>query len=585
MKGKFAAATFPFFIFNNSFRLFFIFYSYICKIIDIWLRYRVKTNSSNNKNQPKPDNTTNQTTMIRTFTLLILGLMAAAGYAQSATDWGHLVPEQEYSYERFVPVSGYYTPAKSGVMRCYSTGSVINAYTDAERSEILEYSNFYYGASGESVRVYNLEEGNTVYFGNNNPLDAGTFRISVDNEEIKLGRVIPEVSETPLSISTEYKLSVIFNVPVKCTKCRLEVNGESAEINPDIYDSLIEINWFATLRQWYREGKISAGDILSVTFTGLRDINDSQNRPDFGEGAGKLVLRYTMAGRPAELVSQSGTPNSGVADMKTYYLPNGDEGLVKLVFSDPLDPTCRPKAEIQYGDQDNIELGMYFEYPPVSIDGETLTVDLRGVTRIPEELVPGLPARPEIYLYISNIRSTDGQYVLTGTAASPVTFGYRYNVRKVLFSIAADWVPVSGSALAAGTPMEIWVLNGKQISFDTVDFSYMKDGVAAKVSVPYSELKVETDPYDPNTCSFFLEAPALDADADSEINVSFGGLLCADGLDHTSDIFVRYKADTSGVEAVEAADSDAVYFDLTGRRVLSPSKGIYISDGKKIVIK
>ena len=523
--------------------------------------------------------------MIRTFTLLILGLMAAAGYAQSATDWGLLVPEQEYAYERFVPVSGYYTPAKSGVMRCYSTGSVINAYTDAERSEILEYSNFYYGASGESVRVYNLEEGNTVYFGNNNPLDAGTFRISVENEEIKLGRVIPEVSETPLSISTEYKLSVIFNVPVKCTKCKLEVNGESAEINPDIYDSLIEINWFATLRQWYREGKISAGDILSVTFTGLRDINDSQNRPDFGEGAGKLVLRYTMAGRPAELVSQSGTPNGGVADMKTYYLPNGDEGLVKLVFSEPLDPTCRPKAEIQYGDQDNIELGMYFEYPPVSIDGETLTVDLRGVTRIPEELVPGLPARSEIYLYISNIRSTDGQYVLTGAAASPMTFGYRYNIRKVLFSIAADWVPVSGSALVAGTPMEIWVLNGKQISFDTVDFSYMKGGVAAKVSVPYSELKVETDPYDPNTCSFFLEAPVLDADADSEINVSFGGLLCADGLDHSSDIFVRYKADTSGVEAVEAADSDAVYYDLTGRRVLSPSKGIYISDGKKIVIK
>ena len=115
--------------------------------------------------------------------------MAAAGYAQSATDWGLLVPEQEYAYERFVPVSGYYTPAKSGVMRCYSTGSVINAYTDAERSEILEYTNGYYGASGEFVRVFNIEEGNTVYFGNNNPLDGGKFRISVDNEEIKLGRV------------------------------------------------------------------------------------------------------------------------------------------------------------------------------------------------------------------------------------------------------------------------------------------------------------------------------------------------------------------------------------------------------------
>ena len=523
--------------------------------------------------------------MIRTFTLLILGLMAAAGYAQSATDWGLIVPNQEYSYEKMTPVSGYYTPEKSGTMRCYSTGSVINVYSDAERSEVLDYTNFYYGSSGESVRVYSIAEGNTLYFGNSFPLDGGTFRISVENEEIKLGQVIPAISDTPLSISTNYKLSVIFNVPIKCTKCKLEVNGESAEVTPDIYDSLIEVNWFATLRQWYREGKISSGDVLSVTFTGLRDANDSQNRPDFGEGAGKLVLRYTMAGRPAELIGQSGTPNSGVPDMKTYYLPNGDEGIVKLVFSEPLDPTCRPKAEIQYGDQDNIELGMYIENPPVSVEGETVTIDLRGVTRLPEEMVPGLAPLPMIALYVSNIKSADGQFVLTGTASSPVTFGFSYNIRKVLYSIAADWVPVSGSALVAGTPMEIWVLNGKQISFESVDFSYVKDGVTAKISVPYSELKVETDSYDPNALLFYLSAPAVDADADSEINVTFGGLLCADGLDHSSDIFVRYKADTSGVDAVEAADADAVFFDLTGRRVQNPSSGIYIRNGKKVIIK
>lgn len=39
----------------------------------------------------------------------------------------------------------------------------------------------------------------------------------------------------------------------------------------------------------------------------------------------------------------------------------------------------------------------------------------------------------------------------------------------------------------------------------------------------------------------------------------------------------------SAVSAVEAADADAEYYDLTGRRVLNPSKGIYIVNGKKVI--
>lgn len=42
----------------------------------------------------------------------------------------------------------------------------------------------------------------------------------------------------------------------------------------------------------------------------------------------------------------------------------------------------------------------------------------------------------------------------------------------------------------------------------------------------------------------------------------------------------------AGVEGVEAAeDTDAPYYDLQGRRVINPEKGIYIRNGKKIVIR
>lgn len=507
---------------------------------------------------------------------------AASVNAAAPMDLGEMQPDMVYEFDLLVPVMGYYTPVESGVMRTFNTGDEIGVYKDEAHQEEIYSQQSFYSASGEKVRVYPVTQGETVYFYNPAPIAGGLFRFSVGKEEIELGSVDP-ATENVLSLSTAYRVELAFNVSVKCSKCTVEINGESAELTPEVVDSYISVNWFNTLRQWYRDGKINEGDVLTLTLTGIRDEYDSSNRPDFGDGVGKLVLKYTMAGRPAELVREIGTPNSGVSDFMTYYLPGSDQGLVSLIFSDDIDPDCNPVAEIQYGDSDNIEAGMYFEYPPVSVDGNTVTVNLQGVTRFPDEMVPGLPAQSGIALLVSNIKTPDGQYVLTGQVASPLSYGFSYNLKSVVYSIAADWMPLPGSALGSGDDMEIWVLNGQHIMFDSVDFSYIKDGSSAVASVPYSDLKMTVDSED--ALLYNLSAPVMDADPDTEIAVSLGGMQCADGLDHSSDIFVKYKSSTSGVEAIQDAGSNSEYFDLTGRRVKSPSKGIYISDGKKIIIK
>ena len=510
---------------------------------------------------------------------------AASVNAAEPMDYGEMQPDVVYEYTGMVPVMGFYTPSESGVMRCYSTGEEISVYEDAAHEVEMISSQSFYSAAGEKVRIYSVNEGQTVYFYNAFPVAGGNFRFTVGKESIGLSSIYPKVGDAPVSLSENYDVTAFFSIPVKCSKCTVEVNGEKAEINPNVVDSSITVNWFNTLREWYRAGKIESGDVLTLTLTGIRDASDSSNRPDFGDGPGKLVVRYTMAGRPAELIREVGTPASGMTDFLTYYLPGSSEGKVSLIFSGDLDPKCNPSVELQYGDVDNIEAGMYFEHPPVSIEGNTLIVDLQGVSRFPEQMIPGLPAQSTINLIISKVRSADGQYVLTGYAASPYSFGYSYRLKSMVYSIAADWLPVAGSDLASGDRMEIWVLNGEKILFDSVDFSYLKDGVPAVVSVPYSALTVEKDEYSDDALLFYLSAPALDADAGSEITVTFGGLKCADGLDHSSDILVRYKASSSGVDAVESADADAVYYDLTGRRVVSPSKGIYICGGKKVVIR
>lgn len=518
---------------------------------------------------------------------LLSSVVVCAAVSMNAADpqdFGEMQPDVAYDYEMLVPVMGYYTPLESGIMKSYSTGDEIGVYRDADHQDEIFSQQSFYTASGEKARVYTVEKGETVYFYNPAPIAEGKFRFVVEKEQIELGLVSPS-TENVLSISTAYRAEIAFNLSVKCSKCKIEVNDVSAEIAPVVVDSYITVNWFNTLRQWYRDGKINEGDTLTLTLTGIRDEYNASNRPDFGDGPGKLVLKYKMAGKPVELIRETGTPSSGVYDFLTYYLPGGSEGHVSLMFSGDLDPECHPVAEIKYGDPDNIEAGMYTEHPPVKVDGRTVTVDLQGVTRFPEEMIPGLPVQSSISLTVSSIKSADGQYVLTGSMASPYSFGYSYNLRSLVYSIAADWVPAAGSVLLEGTEMEIWVLNGEQIMFDSVDFSYAKDGMPAVVSVPYSALRVEKDPYYTDAVLYYLPAPAIDADAGSDISVTFGGLKCADGLDHSSDILVRYKAGTSGVDAVVGADSEAVYYDLTGRRVMTPSKGIYIRDGRKVVVK
>lgn len=508
---------------------------------------------------------------------------AAYANADDVVDWGEIQPDVVYNYEAMTPVMGVFTPAESGIIRCYSTGSQIAPYAEPSHETTIESTQSYYGASGEKVRLYQVEAGEALYFYNSFPLDAGTFRISVGNEAVELCDVSPAADGTPVSLSTNYSVTLSFNIPIKCTKCTLSIDGDSAEVTPTIYNSYISINWFSTLRQWYDQGKINAGDIITLTVTGVRDANNSSNRPDFGDGLGKLILKFTMDAKPAELVWESGTPNSGVSDFLTYYLPGSDKGIVKLGFSEDLDPNCHPLAELTYGDLDNIELGMYVETLPVSIEGKEVLVNFQGVTRFPEEMVPGLTPQKYIDFRISGIKSADGQYVLTGYPASPYSFGFAYILKSVVYSIAADWIPAAGCYLHSGEEMEIWVLNGQEIVFDSVDFSFIKDGAPAMVSVPYSDLKVSVDSAD--AMLYNLVAPAIDADADTEITVTFGGLLCADGLNHSSDIFVRYKSVSSALEGIEADESNEVVYDLTGRRVTDPSKGIYICGGKKIVVK
>ena len=72
----------------------------------------------------------------------------------------------------------------------------------------------------------------------------------------------------------------------------------------------------------------------------------------------------------------------------------------------------------------------------------------------------------------------------------------------------------------------------------------------------------------------------------SELNVGDGNL---DTSAPGSQLSNGYRFDFSGTTAIESVETEstapAVYYDLSGRRVENPAKGIYIVNGKKVYIK
>lgn len=48
-----------------------------------------------------------------------------------------------------------------------------------------------------------------------------------------------------------------------------------------------------------------------------------------------------------------------------------------------------------------------------------------------------------------------------------------------------------------------------------------------------------------------------------------------------------FEGETTGINAVSSSadKTDAEWYDLSGRRVAQPAKGIYVKNGRKVIVK
>ena len=535
---------------------------------------------------------------------IAIGSYSAAAYAE-VTDLGTLEPGKEYSWPQYSTVTAKYIPAQTGPVKFVYSTTPLELFTSADHAEGTSvFGSHAYTDNGQVMSYQELQAGTTYYVYHPFAMDAGTLTIYEGSSELKLTSTNPSIDpESPeyyggkLSASAVYEMNVNFNFPVTIGNVYLIAPDNSrVSVSSKAYGTSVACEVGPALMSMYHDGTIKEGDEVILRLFSVADATDSSNKFD---GSGRCEVKFTVAAKPLELVEVIGAKYNSVDNaMNSYYLPGDENGMIKFVFDGPLSSDKMSVASIEYGNSDNLEVGMYYENIEATHDGATATFDFTGKRRRPIDMLPNSDSttQPEsIYVSCGNIFSPDGQRAYTGSKSNPTGYPMSFVINVLQYTVVGDFTPARGTELVFGTPMEIWVMNGDKIKYDAIRFDYKENGEDKFYDIPAEKVAATPDEFSEGAVLYNFTIPTLNCDLDSEVIVSMNGLECADGLDHSNDIRGEFKAKVSGIEDVTFAGSETFdVYDIAGVRVLSGvkadalsalAKGIYVINGKKVVIR
>ena len=542
------------------------------------------------------------TKMAVTGTFLALGSYFSTASAE-VIDLGNLEPGVEYSWQRYNTVKGEYTPSVTGPVKFIYKTSPLVLYTTPEHTEGTEvFGTHSYSDTGQIRDYAELTAGTTYYLYHSFAPDDNTLIIHEGSQELKVTSTSPSTDPESkdyyggkLSVSNNFYVDVNFNYPITVGNVFVVAPDNTREsVSTMVKVSQAECDIAPAMMLLYKAGKIKEGDEVTLRLLQVTDASDKNNKYN---GNGRCEINFTVAAKPLELVEVIGADRSSTENIfNSYYLPGDEKSLIKLVFDGPLSTEKNAVASIEYGDSDNLEVGLYHENINASHNGNTATFDMSGKLRRPIDMLPASDSstQPEaLYMAFGNIFSPDGQRAYTGVRSNPTSFGMSFLVNVLQYTVACDFTPMRGTDLIFGQPMEIWVMNGNKMVYDTIRFEYTENGEDKYYDIPEENVTEEPDPYSEDAMIYTFNIPTLNCDPDTPVKVRMTGIECADGLDHSNDVYGEFKQATSGINDVDFAESDIFdVYDITGVRVLtgarsndlsSLAKGIYVINGKKIV--
>lgn len=563
---------------------------------------------------------------------LFLGVVSVSAATKDEVDYGVMELNKEYAMTSGSNFYGTFTPEKDGYLQVYSTGSdnirPFKVWEGTAKETMAlkdnEYSHVKLKAkTGYSQNDYEMpvKAGITYYMcGSNSSGTAVKITLKMEPKTIEYFGSSLDDDDNEVSPTSNNKVTFYFNRAI--TASAFIVYGDNKEESVTAtfssWSNSAAANLKESLLKLVTAGNIKEGDDLTIV---LRNIKE--NAEDAGDAEplvyeGEVKVKAKMGKAPAMLqgATLDGVPVTADTKFLTYYAPG--TGKLVLTFSKPLDSDSG-SANLTFGSFDDKDNGGYYREDnddasvanafTMKVDGNQVILDFSGKRRAVNDMVSSTESIrgadfTTIKLQISNIEDTDGTRAFTTSSTTQGRFNYTFALDVPETNVSSDFTPANGASIKDEDEVEIWITDYETLTFQGVSFSYdqKENGIEPEVDsegnidiikdvvVDMKDIQVEKDMDDVEENAYILTVP-IPAEVKNmkNVTVSLYKVTCADGKDYTDVIAAKYNVVTDGIENITwNGNKAAKVYNLNGQQVSKAAKnlrGIYVVDGKKVVLK
>lgn len=534
--------------------------------------------------------------MVMALTAITLGVQARnTGYGD-LIDLGQLELNTEYNIAGdFSDYIGTFVAPTSGTLIATGSNStVLEPYyaklddMEADGNHIaVNYDNYY----GAKQYHFDVIEGTTYYFYIGFSMNAFTFTLSMDSGEgIQIAKCTPEAGST-FSVSGGGLVSVQFNRAVIVdNNAKIIVGDKEATVAVNGQANIYSMEIKEPIFNWLNDGTLKGGDKFTIRIFNVKAADDATLL--YGTD-GTAEIEYIVGEMPIQLISTSNTSGT----FYSYY-PEGDEqGIVSLRFDGEI---ASAQATLTFGSTD-VEGDYYVEELTPIIEGNTLSVNLCGKHRTPENMVASGTNYNNVTISFNKVLDTTGQHAYSAGQGTIGGYSFTYNALEVVTAeVYSEFTPASGSRLATNiSHIEIWITDEAKLQYDGVLFKYISETDGVREEVVYNDMiekyyeEAEVDAVYPPAAVLTVPVPNI-TEGDSEIEVTLHNLTCSDGLDHTMDVYAKYYLVKAAIDKVFGDDvNQFTVYNTKGILVLHTTnrdeiknlpQGIYIINGEKFLM-
>ncbi|MCD8290565.1 MAG: hypothetical protein LUC91_03575 [Prevotella sp.] len=515
-----------------------------------------------------------------TFLFMALFSMQLSTYAVDASDIQELVLDEEVSVEGSYFSKHYfsYTATQDGTLSILAT-DVIYRYTDETFTEETSEGWTNVGAESGKKRVtLEVEAGNTYYlYFQLQSTTPGTYYATLLSADAK-----PEITYcnpaegSVLSIEYDQPISLKFSMDVTVGTATLTSGEQTDTLTLNSYNGYYNYYVRDIVYEWLSSGAVKEGD--DIIFT-LADVQSS-NGAVYGDD-GTITINYLAPASPTELSQES---------LPEVFLPwwnaGNENGMMTLTFTNELstEEDLAPNVELRYGQVES-EAGIYSETITPIVDGNTLTVDFTGVSRLRKEMLAAATEKySTVTVRVTNLHDVNGNYVYTTGQGTVGSLTYELDYKEFTIIPSDSTVVESISQVVIEYPSGITLKDASNVTIQ----NFVEQEVAVGTSV---EAVTEEGSDMPTKIIVTLDKTITD-DGYYFVVIPKGSLM----INYPEYVSYDYKISevftidrTTGVGSVSienASNGNGKIYTIDGQLVKSPTKkGIYIVNGKKIVVK